>query len=129
MIITDRNLTQGHIVPIMNADEFEISLKSKDRVDYVGLEELKYMRDNMEFEVVERSILRNEPPNDKLISVTYPHNTEDMEEDEFVMDVKQKLTDRMRDIQTLNVIHNGEIPNKIQIWVHKFGYSAFCIVD
>lgn len=107
--------------------ESEIYGGSSD--DYVPNHIMEKLAEEAEFEVVERKATDKSNYNqDEFLSVALPHSTEGMSENELIEKVKASMKKGNNDTQKYQLRQeNGGVPNKIQIWKHNHGYSAFAL--
>lgn len=97
--------------------------------DYVSDDVMETLLEKCEFEVVDKSAMEKDDINqESFINVSLP-TSNNLSDEELISRVKESVRKGNTDTQKLQLRHDGKAPNKIQIWRHSNGYSAFALHD
>ena len=112
----------------MKEDEFRSHILDGPKDEYVSEEALEYLRELVEYTVIERSAMeKDQIEQTECISVALSGFIDNYTDADLIDLVKEKLCDGNRDIQKYQLRDGEKIPTQIEIWRHGSGYSAFAL--
>ena len=110
----------------MDIERFNSLVRDADEYDYVPKRALRFLADGVDFEVIDRSALEKEDINQRPL-VSRATTGDQPTKGEAIDLVREILHTERTDIQFYQLMHDGEPADYVQIWRHKYGYSAFAL--
>lgn len=115
----------------MDFKQFKTHINECDDDDYISTQALEFFFEqcdkNNNYKIITKSALEKDERKEKeFVSVATVGSVEDMSDRKLIKKVKDSALNG--DVQKYQFGKYG-IPNKVEIWIHGSGYSAFAVSE